>query len=88
MTARCFFPDCGARILGDCLGCQRDLPPERILGEFMDAPSVIILAAERIRFSPERLAAFQKAIDENAPGIGDAAEFLDYLIERAGGRSQ
>lgn len=60
-----------------------------LLDEFMDEPSRMILAAvERIRFNPERLTVFKKAIAENASGVGDATEFLDYLIERAGGRSQ
>lgn len=60
------------------------------LEEIMEEASVstILTAIERIRFNPQRLAEFERAIAENAPGVGDATEFLDYLIWRAGGRSQ
>lgn len=42
---------------------------------------------EAVRFNPERLADYESRIAIDAPGV-NAVEFLDHMIECAGGRSQ
>jgi hypothetical protein len=58
------------------------VPVSEASPEWRDA--CILKAAESIRFNPERLAEFQARV----PGIGDPVEFLDFIIECAGGRVQ
>jgi hypothetical protein len=61
------------------------LPISEASQEWQDA--LLLRAAESIRFDPGKLAIYRAAVSVIAPGV-DVVEFLDYLIERVGGRSQ
>lgn len=65
---------------------QMAVPVSEASPEWQDA--LLLKAVEGVRFNPERLAKFRSDIAIKVPGIGDPVNFLDYLIERAGGRSQ
>ena len=61
------------------------IPVSEASPEWQEA--LLIKAVESVRFNPERLAEYRAALALSAPDV-DPVEFLDYLIDRAGGRSQ
>ena len=61
------------------------VPVSEASPEWQDA--LTLKMVEAVRFNPERLAHYRAEIAVTAPGV-DPVEFLDYMIERAGGRSQ
>ena len=58
------------------------VPVNEASPEWQDA--IILRAFEHIRFDPAKLAAYEAALPPSING----REFLDYMIERTGGRSQ